>query len=153
MRLSLSEDLITDVEEIDSQHSELFRRVENLYESYVKGSDKQEIRKMLDFLGNYALEHFKSEEKCMVEYNYPAFKEHKKNHDSFKKEYIELAQKFITEGLNPDFTLDFNVKIINWINKHIYNEDKILAAFIKQKQNEGINVIIRSEKEFLESIS
>lgn len=59
------------VEEIDSQHKELFKRIRDLLDACSQNKGRQEVSKMIDFLEEYVDIHFTSEEKLHVKNLYP----------------------------------------------------------------------------------
>lgn len=59
------------VESIDNQHKELFARINKLLDACSQGEGKKVLPEVLDFLGDYVVFHFSTEEKYMKEYLYP----------------------------------------------------------------------------------
>lgn len=126
-------ELITGIEKIDLQHMELMARVKLLYDSYLNGTNPQEIIKIFSYLKCYVEEHFKTEENAMIEYEYPGYNGHKAEHTKFYKEYETLEKKFVEKGITADFNLELNIKIIDWLKNHVLQEDKFMADYIKAK--------------------
>ncbi|MHB9035807.1 MAG: hemerythrin domain-containing protein, partial [Armatimonadota bacterium] len=58
MAVQWTPDLAVGVREIDDQHRELFKRVNDLLEAMSKGKGRDEIAKVVAFLGNYVVTHF-----------------------------------------------------------------------------------------------
>ena len=130
------EELLTKVEEIDTQHMELISRIKTLHESYLKGIDTEKLLETFEYIKHYINEHFATEENCMLKLNYPHYEQHLNDHAAFAEDYLRLEKLFKKEGFSSDFNIDFNVQLIDWIRKHVLGEDKILAEFILEKKNE-----------------
>ena len=56
---------------VDQQHQELFRQVAALSDAIKQGKRRDEIRRALDFLEQYIVQHFAEEEKLMEELHCP----------------------------------------------------------------------------------
>lgn len=131
MAIEWDERLATGVTIIDNQHKELFRRLGNLFDAIQQRKGKNEALKMLDFLGDYVVSHFGTEEEYMRKFNFPDSPQHRKEHDDFKMKFLELKREFEAEGETIVTTLRLNRAIVDWLNKHIRVNDKALANFLK----------------------
>lgn len=68
--------------DIDTQHKELFQRINSLLDALAKNADKnttdrQEVSKIIQFLTEYVVFHFGTEEKYMAKFNYSSTSAHK----------------------------------------------------------------------------
>ncbi|MFZ5627087.1 MAG: bacteriohemerythrin, partial [Bacillota bacterium] len=90
--------LAVGVAEIDRQHQELFRRIDNLLTAMSQGKGKEEVGNILKFLEDYVVVHFAAEEKLMQSHNYPAFNEHLAQHQAFIQDFAKLKEQFNREG-------------------------------------------------------
>jgi len=127
-------ELITGIEKIDLQHMELVARIKMLHESYLNGTNTEKLLETFEYIKCYMNEHFKTEENEMLELNYPYCERHIEEHKVFVEDYLKLEKLFKKEGLSSDFNLDFNVQLIDWMKRHVLDEDKILAEFILGKK-------------------
>lgn len=154
------------VEEIDSQHKELFDRF-NLFLDIVltdkKVEDKKnEIEKIFNFLDEYVVKHFEDEEKIQRESNYPDYIRHCKIHRKFKEEIKEVKEKFKKVGYDESVFQRLSGKIAAWLINHIALEDQKLSDYINKKtdkkemesnfkkENKYSEVIIKVMPEVLE---
>lgn len=128
-------EIITGIEEIDNQHKELFNRVKMLHESYLNETNKEKLIETFNYIKTYINDHIKLEENYMIKFDYPNYKRHMDSHAEFIKKYSALEKLFKQDGTSSDFTLDFNVAIIDWLKVHVLHEDKVLADFILEKQS------------------
>jgi len=124
------------VDEIDNQHKELINRVDKLLEACNQGAGKTVLPEILDFLGNYVVEHFSTEERLMQQYNYPDYSMHKQEHENFIKSYSELKKYLETNGTGVLSIVKTNRIVVEWLKNHILGTDKKLGAYINQKTNE-----------------
>ena len=133
MAILWKESLSVKVVEIDNQHKELFNRINNLLEACTKGRGKEEIKRTLDFLSDYVISHFGTEENLMNKHNYPDYASHKERHEKFKKEFTELKMKIEKESTGLLTTIGTNHLLIDWWLNHIGKVDKALGAFLSGK--------------------
>ena len=139
MSAEFPQELITGVEKIDLQHMELIARIKSLHESYLNGTSTEKLAETLEYLKCYVVEHFRTEEKYMKEFDYPNYERHAGIHKKFVEDFLVLSAKFRQEGISPDFNLDFNIKLIDWMRNHVLGEDKELADFLRSEQKAGLN--------------
>lgn len=130
-RVRWSETLETGVDEIDKQHRELFRRVELLVTALHERRGKAVVKDFLNFLEDYVVRHFSTEESFMQAYDYPAYLEHKEMHEGFVREVEALKKEFEATGSNLVLSIKVGTKVLAWMRGHILNEDKKLAAFLR----------------------
>lgn len=130
MQIEWTEDLAVGVIEVDLQHQELFRRINALLEACSQGKGRDNVAKIIDFLGEYTITHFSSEEKLMALHKYPEFESHKKQHELFIENFMNLKKKLEAEGPGGHIVIETNRVVITWLNSHIRNVDKKLGAFL-----------------------
>ena len=133
MAVEWTPDLGTEVREIDDQHKELFRRIDNLLEAWKQGKATAEVDKVISFLTAYVVEHFGNEEKYMVKYGYTNKVQHLAQHDQFVKSFGRLRDRFANEGVKPELIDDASQLLVDWLKNHIKYSDKALGLFLKRK--------------------
>ncbi len=121
---------------VDQQHQNLFKIVNSLHDAMMQGKGKQRLKETLDELIKYTVEHFVTEEKLMLQYNYPYYRDHKRKHDELTAQVSNLAAEF-DEG-----NLLLNAEVLHFLNEwlihHIKGEDLAMINFIRKKQNLSI---------------
>lgn len=137
MPIEWTKDLATGVDEIDNQHKELFRRINNLLEACMQAKGKDEVGNVINFLEEYVIEHFDAEEAIQKQRNYPDHKSHKALHDEFRKNFAELKRQLESEGPGLPLVLHTNRIVVDWLIKHIGRIDKTLGAFIKKQESQA----------------
>jgi len=106
----------TNVEICDKQHQELFDRVNALNEAVIEGV-RPDIGNRLDYLIDYVVEHFQSEEQLMEERGYPGLDAHRQEHENLVKTCADLQGRFHANEVEiEEGTMAF---IKNWLDHHI----------------------------------
>lgn len=133
MPVEWTEDLETGVNEIDDQHREIFRRINGLLDACNHGKGKNEVDKVIRFLDDYVITHFGTEEKYMIDYEFPDYSSHKGQHSRFIKDFFDLKKQFETEGPGVHIVIMTNHMVVDWFLNHIRKIDKKLGEFLKTK--------------------
>jgi hemerythrin-like metal-binding protein len=118
---------------IDEQHKQLFVALVNLIEASKQGSGKDEIYKTLDFLCEYTVMHFKTEEDLQIEYGYPDYSLHKQSHDEFKTTVSNLIYTLQQKGPKKELVDMVVQTVADWLFTHIKGNDTVMAAFLKSQ--------------------
>lgn len=126
-------DLSVGFDEIDSQHKELFARVNKLLEAASQGKGKEEVGKTIEYLGQYVVSHFGMEERHMTRGQYPELPSHKAQHVQFTSDFSALKKKFEAEGPSSQLTILIQRQVCDWLINHIGKTDKALGAFLRAK--------------------
>ena len=124
---------------VDNQHKQLITALNGIIEASHLGKSKEEIFKTLDFLTGYTVMHFSTEEKLMVQYNYPDYMIHKRYHDDFKGTVGELTQQLLKEGHTEALIGSVTQTIGDWLLNHIKGDDFRMAAYVKTKGDPEAN--------------
>ena len=121
------------VEEIDSQHQELVRILNEICSCVLSTKDYDEtIDKLFYDLIAYTKFHFNSEEAFLRSCGVPdtLFVEHKANHDGLVAEAHALKDKYDGDP-NKDTNLEeMLTTLVLWLTKHILEEDMRMCALI-----------------------
>lgn len=129
--LSWTEELRTGIEIVDSQHKELIAKVNALHEAMKVGKGKEKIAEVFNFLANYTVTHFTTEEKLMTTHGYPDYAHHKSEHTALIKKVQEMGKK-LQEG-QISLTIETSNFLSDWVKTHILKEDKAYIPFFKTK--------------------
>ncbi|HUW65134.1 MAG TPA: bacteriohemerythrin [Spirochaetia bacterium] len=133
MAIQWQESLATGFKEIDDQHKELFKRVNALLDAYSGGRGKDQIPKVLEFLTDYVVTHFGTEESYMDRHSYPDATAHKALHSEFTKSVAVFKADLAKQGANLNLTVTINRLVVDWLIRHIGKVDKALGAFLVGK--------------------
>jgi hemerythrin len=120
----------TGIEEIDTQHKQLFLAINDLAASFKEGRAAEATRESLLFLQKYTLEHFYSEEEYMRVVGYPGLPGHKVEHSVLLTKVQNLILK-MDEGFL--ITADVATFAADWLAHHINEADMGYVLFTKRK--------------------
>ena len=123
--------LLTGVDDIDRQHREVFARVGALLDATRSRRSKEEVLRMMEYLGEYAVEHFAAEEREMDRTEYPRAEAHRLEHRQFVRELGVLRQELATEGPTALFVIRVGNRVTEWLREHIYRTDRLLGEWLR----------------------
>ena len=107
---------------LDSQHKKLIAIINELHTAMKVARGNEIMQTIFDELIWYTKEHFRTEEQIMQKFNYPAFNEHKAEHEKLTEEVLKL-QKDYKEGKSL-ITMDTMNFLKSWLINHIEGTDK-----------------------------
>ena len=122
MPVSWNESMSTGVPEVDNQHKELIRQLGLLNDAMLHGQGRREIGKILDFLGDYVVAHFATEEKQMERLACTAAA-NKRAHSEFLASFKGFRKRFEEAGASTTLVLEINNTISDWLVDHIAKID------------------------------
>ncbi len=132
MVYQFTKDLETGNPTIDSEHRQLIQALNDLLSACSSGKGREELAKTTRFLADYTAEHFSHEEMIQKQSRYPDYVNHHRYHEEFKKVVADLARRLNKEGPTVALVGQVNKAIGGWLVNHIKQEDKKLAAYLKQ---------------------
>jgi len=106
---------------IDEQHKNLFKIIDELYQSILAGNQKENLPEILKQLNDYANYHFSTEEKYFKKFNYKEADVHIAIHQTFKKRLAGMEAKASNKNFDGFELLVF---LQNWWVNHILDIDK-----------------------------
>jgi hemerythrin len=128
--------MTTGVPSVDNEHKELFKQVDALNQAMSQGKGRDEIGKILNFVGDYVVKHFANEEKFMEQYNCPVAEANKAAHNKCIATFKELQARFNASGSNSALTLEIHDTLKKWLVNHIRDIDTKLLACTKPAKKE-----------------
>ncbi len=133
--------LATGITTIDSQHKELFKRINNLAIAIKEHRCNAEIEGTIQFLDDYARIHFSEEEKHMRDSNYGGLEEQRKDH----KKYLAMlaaSRSSLTrmQGGSYHLSATTNQVVVDWIVDHIMKLDMKYGEFLRSGKGPGQSV-------------
>ena len=133
-----TEKLTVGIDTIDSQHRELFKRINNLVQAIKEHRCKNEIDGTIKFLDDYARVHFAEEEKRMQETAYPGLEEQQQEHIRYLQALNELKEQASlprVQGSSYDLSATTNQVIVDWIVDHIIKVDMKFGEYLKTAES------------------
>ncbi len=131
MGIQWTEALSVGVREIDEQHQEMFRRINQLLDACHKGKGHETVGEVLAFLDSYARRHFQLEERYMQQHNYPEYEQHRQQHNEFIANVAEVRRRYQQEGPGVHIVVITNRVLAGWLNSHIRKVDKGLGKYLQ----------------------
>ncbi len=125
-----SQELSVNVSEIDAQHQQLVKMLNNLDDAMRQGKGKEVLSKIINGLVDYAGTHFATEEKYFDKFKYPEADQHKAEHSAFAKKAIEFKTDF--EAGRIGLTIQVMNFLTDWLKHHIKVVDKKYGPFFNQ---------------------
>ncbi|TRX61095.1 bacteriohemerythrin [Carboxylicivirga sp. M1479] len=121
-------------EQIDTQHLELFNHSVKLLELINSGIDETVTDNIISFLDKYVVHHFDTEERYLLDNDYPFFDHHKAQHLNFIKSFGLLKSEIKSNSKSKIFLM-FRVQtlLIDWIVNHTLKEDKHFCKYITDR--------------------
>lgn len=120
----------TGVREIDEQHRQLFRHVNELEGLLMQTNfTRAEIERLIgfvSFLEDYVVTHFSFEEKCMDRFRCPMHEKNRQAHAHFLGVFRKFHERIDKEGLRLELVRELNQAINAWIEGHILAVDTSL---------------------------
>lgn len=128
MAFSWDTSLATNVPHIDRQHQELIQRINGLLEAMKAGKGKDEIGRLLQYVKDYTVKHFREEEMEMARRKSPVAEINKKGHQQFVTAIDQLSARFHSEGPTATLVLEMQRRLLDWLVSHIRAIDTKLAS-------------------------
>jgi len=123
--------IIGDVK-IDHQHRKLVEAIDKFIDACKLGKGRNTIAETLNFIVVYTIKHFNDEEELQIKYAFPHYGEHKLLHTQFLTTVRNLQQEFDKEGPTAALTSKINKTLVDWLIKHVNNEDKQIGEHLKK---------------------
>lgn len=129
--LDWSSSFETGIESFDSEHHELLRILNTLYERVVRGAaDDDAVGQTLDDVLAFASEHFDREERAMRETGYPKLDVHRKQHRALLEKLMDYRRRLREHG---NLSVEVTKFLIDWFLMHTTKEDKAYANHLKAR--------------------
>ena len=116
--------------EIDAQHQELFRRVDQLLRALQLGSVTAEVERVMAFVGEYVHLHFRQEEALMQRTGYPDRPAHVAEHLELIRSFVALKRQLAKTGPTPEFAAALGAALVDWLKEHISTTDTALGTWL-----------------------
>lgn len=122
---------------VDTQHKELFERVELFVKTLRSPAAWEEkvlrVNETLEFMKAYVVEHFNDEEAYQLRIGYPGYQDHKKVHDNMVGYVLEVSAQYEHSGYDEKLMQQFAGKLLAWLINHVAAEDQRIADYAMAK--------------------
>lgn len=118
----------TGVASVDSQHQVLIRYINQLHVACLNGVGKEELVRILNAVGEYAVSHFKHEETIMQQHRCPVAGKNKSAHEKFLKDFKTLSATIHHDGASTKALIQLKEMLADWLQNHICRMDTGLRS-------------------------
>jgi hemerythrin-like metal-binding protein len=119
------------VPKLDEDHRQIFELLNQLRDAVYRQSGDRLVPQALEKLNRYALVHLQREELMLRIWEYPAYAEHKAEHDAYLAKVASLKANLERR--------DISVRIVNflsgWWRDHILTSDKRYARYFRNARH------------------
>lgn len=125
------ESMATGVAQIDEQHRELVRLINQLFDAYQAGGDRPALEQVVRRFCDYTLAHFALEEGLMERFGYPGYDKHLGEHMDCSMQAIDFFTAYI-EGQDT-LTGDVLNYLVSWFRTHTTGTDRAMGGFLNAR--------------------
>ena len=118
-----AERMATGLPEVDAQHREWIRRINEFDNAVVNQKGHAAILSALDFLTQYSETHFVSEEASMARLHSPALDVNCAEHNEFRRKLSEIKGWVNREGVSTVEVIALQATLEEWLVNHICTID------------------------------
>ena len=119
------------VAKMDAQHRQLIDVLNELHKAMGAARAGEILPGLLQRLGQYAGAHLAEEERLLRTHGYPAFAQHKQQHDAYLTKVQSFQQQLARGQTSASIALLSFLR--KWWTGHILNVDREYAGFLKAK--------------------
>ena len=129
--INWEDSLSVKVSQIDTQHRKLVELINSLHEAMKERKASDILGGIIEDLVNYAIEHFRTEEKYFDEFGYLKAGQHKKEH----KDFVNKVAAFKSDFDSGKMMLSMEVMefLKDWLVNHIKKTDMAYSDFFIEK--------------------
>ena len=109
------------VDEVDHEHRELIEEINALYAAMREGADYDSVVRALGEIFAQIAAHFALEEKMMRQSRYPAFLEHKQDHETLLDDLRDIMDEVEDDGTFDERSLARDLE--RWFSDHFRTHD------------------------------
>ena len=139
------------IDKIDEQHRQLFDKIEQLLEiakSGDKRSNQQKCMEIIDFLVDYTVFHFNTEEALQRERKYVSYAQHVKIHTEFKNT-VQAYKELLGKDFTAKTLKSFIGTMLAWLVNHVCVCDR---KILKNLPLQNIDSFANTES-FIENVA
>ncbi|PID52257.1 MAG: hypothetical protein CR972_03160 [Candidatus Moraniibacteriota bacterium] len=133
IKFTWTEDMSVHNNVIDTQHKELFKKINELLDVIINDNAEDVVEDMVHFFKQYVEGHLRYEENFLADIGYPETAEHAAQHAEFVKRYKEFKERLDASDDKTKMVMEMENFMGNWLRDHIQEEDKKYATFIAKK--------------------
>jgi hemerythrin-like metal-binding protein len=129
-RLEWQDRFSVGVAEVDHEHRELIRLINELHDALSRKLPAEQVRAALGEIDAGISAHFALEEKNMQSWHYPGYQDHKRDHERLLDEIGDLIDA-CESGIPADIEA-FGERLNAWFENHFQTHDARLHGFLEK---------------------
>lgn len=115
----------------DEQHKEILKRIDELLEAMSSNHGASVVKDLFDFLEEYSINHFNSEEEYMRQHECSTCDLHVNCHKAFIANLTTLKEMYSRQGPSTMVVMKLQSWLSKWLVDHIMEVDKLMARTCK----------------------
>lgn len=120
------------VDRIDEQHMELFRMTEEMVTAAKNGATVEAFQKILAFLKDYVIYHFRDEEAYQASIGYSGLEAHREEHRQFTQTVLNYEKRLTENGFDVKIIKDLAGTVTAWLIYHVVDTDQKIVSSGKE---------------------
>ncbi|MBI5559478.1 MAG: bacteriohemerythrin [Deltaproteobacteria bacterium] len=128
--ISFTDEFSVGIAGIDEQHKKIMDFINQVHGAVKKDKPINEIKRILEDMAKFTVDHFAAEEKYFAQFNYPETKKHKAIHEKLLGKVSGIVAQ-INEGTEVNL-IDVLIFLKDWLQTHILVEDKQYGPFLNK---------------------
>jgi len=132
MTIKWTDSLAIGVDIVDQEHQAIIKEFNRLYDLMRTGKGHGFYKEFIHFLMDYVDDHLKHEEELMAFVDYQDVISHKRAHDDFRQQVIDLENHHRVGKVSNKDLLELNLMVKDWLVHHIQEVDMKLGDFIRE---------------------
>lgn len=125
------ESFSVNIKSIDQRHKKLVTLLNDIHDATRAGRGKDAVETILGDLIKYTKEHFTAEEELMKKNAYPAYLQHKVEHDNFTKQVLAFQEEYKSGRVSV--SIEIMQFLRDWLTDHILGVDRQYTSFLNTK--------------------
>lgn len=119
--------------EIDDEHRNLVRSVNELHAAIEARMDREEIKAFFAKVNREVSAHFEHEERLMREHQYQGYEEHRADHQRLLEDIGDIATDFADGVFDYDPDKALGRRLTEWFIDHVRKYDAPACEFLSRK--------------------
>ena len=144
------------VDRIDAQHMELFRMTDELLMAVTVNAGAEVYRKILGFLKEYVVYHFRDEEAYQQSIGYAGFEAHQREHQQFTQTVLAYEKKLIASHFALSDVKDLAGTVVAWLVYHVTDADQRIVSGqteLRPQQKNWQDIFVESAAAVVKKVS
>ena len=130
MPLSFPDELLIGIQEVDDQHRAFYSHLNSIHAA-MRSGDLAEVKRLVDYLVGYTVDHFSLEERLMIDASYPGFPDHVARHREFVTVLRGWKARIAEKGPTPSVVVELSSWLTGWLGDHIRKVDGAMASHLR----------------------